>query len=448
MKLGTTIIGLAALIAACSSSSRTEGVPESLPDATSTGGASDGGAATETGPATGRLDVAEGEHVPEGEDVTFSYIWISDTYVGEVVKIDTTTVEAVARYKTHAGPYYSEANKPADVADVGMPSRTSVNLRGDVAVANRSGGVVKIYARDQDCETNNANGEPGLQTSTGPNDVRDWGDDDCVAWEFHYPNPGTTVSRPVAWTAGEKDPDGGDYVRAKLWTAAGGPGFVNIVLLDGTTGEMEMDLPVPYNSLGGSDYGIYGGAVDSKGDFWFTWFYQPNKIGVARLEQGTVEIIDSPTGMVNYGIAVDENDRIWVSSAENTGTGRYDALSGQWDTVPIHGWGLQPDGLGKMWIAVSEYDALGRGLGSVDTETLEILDFVPNNPEETQTFGRECRGVSIDVEGYVWFVPRGDTAWRYDPDTLEAESYTGFDHAYTYSDMTGHGLEVVTEPIG
>ena len=61
----------------------------------------------------------------EGE-LELSYIWIANTQQGTISKIDTQTMLEEGRYQA----------KPSN----GDPSRTSVNLQGDVAVANRPGG--------------------------------------------------------------------------------------------------------------------------------------------------------------------------------------------------------------------------------------------------------------------------------------------------------------------
>ena len=45
----------------------------------------------------------------------------------------------------------------------GNPSRTSVNLAGDVAVANRAGGITKVYAKSDECP--DVNGIPGKEDS-------------------------------------------------------------------------------------------------------------------------------------------------------------------------------------------------------------------------------------------------------------------------------------------
>ncbi len=78
-----------------------------------------------------------------------------------------------------------------------------------VAVANRYGGVVKIWARAEDCA--------GASTSSGPADVLPGGTDDCVAW--YVPFPEATSQRPVAWTSGTLNEVTCEWEDQKLWTA-------------------------------------------------------------------------------------------------------------------------------------------------------------------------------------------------------------------------------------
>ena len=55
---------------------------------------------------------------------------------------------------------------------------------------------------------------------------------------------------------------------------------------------------------------------------------------------------------------------------------------------------------------------------------------------------------SIDVEGYVWIVDQGvNQAFKIDPDTYQVQlTVSGLMQPYTYSDMTGAGLNLVVNP--
>ena len=58
-------------------------------------------------------------------------------------------------------------------------------------------------------------------------------------------------------------------------------------------------------------------------------------------------------------------------------------------------------------------------------------------------------GVSIDVEGFVWVVDQGGWAYKVDPETYQVVlQVTGLNQPYTYSDMTGAGLNLVVNPPG
>lgn len=52
--------------------------------------------------------------------------------------------------------------------------------------------------------------------------------------------------------------------------------------------------------------------------------------------------------------------------------------------------------------------------------------------------------MSIDNEGYVWVVDKANQAFKVDPDTYEIKLIvSGLINPYTYSDMTGQGLQLV-----
>src|SRR5205085_5715577 len=119
---------------------------------------------------------------------------------GTVSKIDTRTLQEEGRYITRPD-------------GVGNPSRTSVNLSGDVAIANRHGGLVKFYAEESDCVE--SNGMPGIQTSAGGNNVLGWDVEECRAWYTEFP---TTNQRPVAWTPGTVVPGTCDSEGEQVWT--------------------------------------------------------------------------------------------------------------------------------------------------------------------------------------------------------------------------------------
>ena len=134
----------------------------------------------------------------------------------------------------------------------GNPSRTSVNLNGDVAIANRAGGVTKIYARTDDCT------EATEHVERSPADVKPW-PDECVGW--HTPLAYAS-QRPVAWARGARSTTArAAYDNARLWTSGANATDRRRALLDGETGVDRADRSDP--GVTPSVYGIYGGAVDA-----------------------------------------------------------------------------------------------------------------------------------------------------------------------------------------
>ncbi len=329
-----------------------------------------------------------------------SYIWISNSQQGTISKINTATIEEEGRYY---------AKQPG----TGDPSRTSVNLNGDVAVANRNGGVAKFWANPAHCQDNN--GTPGIQTSEGRDDILPFGEDDCLAW---YTPFSCGSQRPVAWTRGKWNEGVCGYVDAKLWTVCDS----EVMLLDGDTGEVEETIVIDGNPF------IYGGAADANGNFWGidtgNWPTRLIRVDGQSLDLTTYP---GPAGG-GYGITVDPEGRPWFCGGG--GVSRFNLEDSTWDTAGSTGGigGCMTDGRDLIWHS----DPGGRLLG-YNIETLEV--------DEQVQLPEYVHGVSVDFYGHVWGVGfANNNAYRADPQSGDVESYNGLTGAYTYSDMTGHNL--------
>ncbi len=354
-----------------------------------------------------------------GGDIDFSYIWIANSPEGTVSKIDTETLDEVARYQVRP-------------QGGGLPSRTSVNLDGDVVIASRDGGVTKIYAREDDCV--DSNGIPGIQTSTGKNDVLPWDQEECVAWYTDY---NFLSERAIAWTTGEYNDVTCEFEDPKVWVGATNDQVnLKVLRLNGDTGEQEDEITIP-GTQGFMSRSPYGAAVDADNDVWMVNAYCGGTLIEVHNDDLTYDTIQVPGSICPYGIAVDAAGYIWIGGYQ-TFTGRYDPDNQTWDTVQAQGLGIQEDASGRMWLG-----AYGQnGVYAIDSETLEVLKYVSLNQISGQT-----KGVSIDFFGYVWVVgDAGGTAVRLDPETDEVQAYTGLNSPYSYSDMTGWGLKNAVIP--
>jgi hypothetical protein len=343
------------------------------------------------------------------DDPEFSYLWAANSTQGTISKIDTATVTELGRYIVRP-----DSN--------GSPSRTSVSLSGHVAVANRNGGLTKVYANEEFCEE--SNGMPGIQTSNN-NQALPWGTEECIAW--HKPMQYAS-QRPVAWGAGQFN-DGSCYWEdEEVWTAATqGQTPIDVYVIDGDDGAtIEM---ISLQGVQANFYGIYGAAVDANGDFWGSQLGQGMLVRVNR-DDMTYDLW--PMATSGYGMTVDSEGFVWTCSSQ---IARFDPNTEQWQTASVgsQSGGCMADGEegGLLWVSA------GNSVKGVNRETLQL---------EKTWMTPSAFGMSIDFEGYVWTVGFGTTASKVDPETGQVWSYNGLTGAYTYSDMTGYALNNVGAP--
>jgi len=356
-------------------------------------------------------------------EVELSNIWIANTGEGTLSKVDTLTATEVGRYVT--GPYGTSND----------PSRTSVNLHGDMVVTNREPGVgpssvTKFLADPGECA--DQDDDDVVETSSGPTDVLPFGEDECMAWNTAL---GTISSgaRATAWD-GEEDPETGLGGHVWVGTCTWGEGNT-IYKLDGDTGEIvdEASLPVAC---------AYGGAVDGDGGFWIidnnVWPMQ-----IVRVDMETM-LTDAHQVQCGYGISVDSQGRIWTGGlgfAETACVNRYDPATDEQTAVDV------PDAIFLRGIAVGAASSAGSVwaadtsgmLFEIDEEQVQILD-------QWLVGAFNMIGVAIDFEGYVWTVSQqGSAAYKFDPEADEYDVVPIGQQPYTYSDMTGVQLSNVID---
>ena len=352
---------------------------------------------------------------------TLSYIWIANSSQNTISKINTKTM-------IEEGRYYTRPDQ------LGSPSRTSVNLGGDVAVANRNGGITKVIANVENCDEM-ANGQPGLQTSSGANDILPWGQDDCVAW--HTPL-NYSANRPAAWTFGEVNPATCEVTNSKFWTGASpGAGLAHAIRLNGDTGAIEDDIAL--NGFTVNSFGPYGGAVDPDENFWMISHSTNSSLIRVNADDLSYDIWPvQPGTMFSYGFTIDEYGRPWIGGAGGSNmTLVFDPETEEFTMLAKGGLGMGQASDGLMWQAMFSSQ---NGVRAWDIDTLEIVT-------EIDIPVSSSRGVSVDIDGYVWFVEVGTRAFKINPEDESYETFNGLVGAYTYSDMTGNALSIVAGGI-
>jgi len=372
---------------------------------------------------------ADSDSDGDGGVLDFSYIWISNSAEGTLSKVDTLAEIEVARYRTCAVTYCD-------------PSRTSVNLAGDMVVTNRSPGdgtiatpssVVKFAATLERCVDRNENDV--IETSSGPGDVLPWGDDECMIWSAQLPEVGGdpyshTGARATAWD-GTEDPQTGEG--GHVWVGmCGGTEDAMVYKLDGDTGEVLASVAIPTGCA-------YGGAMDGTNGFWVY-----DTMGrIIRVNASNLSLL-SRTVTCGYGITVDAQARVWTGGFGGTGScvSRYDFNYDAESVMNVPGAdflrgiavgvGLSA---GHVWAA----DTSGR-LYKLDQETMDVVG--------TYAVGAyDMIGVAVDYQGYVWTVSQtGNATYKFDPITETHITVPIGQGPYTYSDMTGAQLKNVIEP--
>ncbi len=404
-----------------------------------------------------------------GGEVEFSYIWIANSPDSTISKIDTMSATEVARYRV--------SPVPAGTVLVG-PSRTSVSYYGDMVVADRSGGLAKVWAREDDCVDLDGNGT--IDTSMNPNPMP-YGDDECLAWRIDIPRAEGIFEnrrgpRAVQWTG----PRSCDYEDSDVWVAFCNEfdDDVTVWLVDGETGDIDVEIPIPGFQC--EMMGPYGGAIDPNNDFWFVDGDVNHNLYRADIDcepgpgQPCWERFAKPDAdMDAYGITVDRMGRVWMAGQGNSlyyywpDRGQWQNFKPELDTF-FNGLadsignadalrlnilrGLMMDSDDVLWIATVQAFGGGPfpGVLRVDTNSTPFdYEFYSN-----ETLGNELQhaaGISIDVDANVWLVDTfSNAAYKIPPNN--PGGYTrvrGLNQPYTYSDMTGFGLtSVFTPPAG
>jgi hypothetical protein len=371
-------------------------------------------------------DAAEDEPGTGHHCAEASYIWISNTGEGTLAKVCTLDGIEVGRYQTREG-------------GMGDPSRTSVNLHGEMVVTNRSpssgpSSVTKFAAEPEYCV--DRNGDTAIRTSRGPDDVLDWGEDECMIWNTILPDSGATSAigaRATAWD-GTEDPDTG--AGGFVWIGALDTN--DVFKLDGATGEIVARTRV--------DNSPYGGAIDGRGNFWIVSGWCVTGTHPCRLARvnTTSLAVDYFTVTCGYGISVDSRGRIWTSGHTWTETtqgscvNRLDPTTGEQVTYQVDGVGvfyrgIAVDNVGSVWVAETAGNVIQ--IREDDVTPVNVVSGIAP---------AQVIGVAIDYQHNVWAVSQGgDMVVKINPATYEFEQFPIGRSPYTYSDMTGYQLRTV-----
>ena len=332
--------------------------------------------------------------------LNLKFIWIANSPNNTVSKVDCKTITEVGRFSVCPDP-----------------SRTSVDLEGNVWVACRGNGqVAKIIADKAKCVDKNGNGI--IETSTNSQTI---GNDECIKF-IVSPNKGSYARGAAV--------DKENHVWIGYWNSKA------LVRLNANSGATMADI-----NLGCEPYGL---VIDQKGTIWGQ--------GAGC---GSLIMVDPSTGIVTksnnlpslaypagaYGLNVDKYGRIWVASGNSASV--YDPKTLQWKVVSMQwggGRGIASSNDGYIYVAVDSSGGAVKINGNVDPPKVEGFIKGAGNPV----------GAALDYDGFVWVVNQGGSnATKMDPKTMTAVGTVQVGSSpYTYSDMTGYTLNYFTAPKG
>jgi YVTN family beta-propeller protein len=342
----------------------------------------------------------------------FPSIWISNSGEGTVSKLDTETGKEEGRYKVCSDP-----------------SRTAVDLLGDVWVACRGdGGVAKIILFDANCTDKDGDGT--VETSTDNNgdgkiqgaEMLPQGQDECIKFIAY---PGGSCQRAAgvdkenfAWI--------GEWNESKLRRLHPDNGaVVQTVELQGVN--------------------PYGLVIDGDGIVWISGRGGNKLLRVDPLTNQVKQYAppNAGWGFEPYGISLDAKGRIWIASCcMEAKVYRFDPAVEQFSEVTTQS---SPRGVvghlnGNVYVANDSSD----NVAVIVADTLQVAANVDLG------YGRFPVGMSVDIDGNVWAVNQnGNSATKIDVLTNQVigEYPVGL-YPYTYSDMTGYLLYTYTSPSG
>ncbi len=406
------------------------------------------------------------------------YLWAANHTHNSVTKYNTDT-------HTQEGIYWVGTN----------PSRTAVDLDGNMWVGGRDDGrLTKVLWDASSCPEMN-NGTPGIQTSSGTNMINSAANpraDDCVAYSA-VPNPSRPSIRGVAagpdglmWIgysgggvqainpttfelspfyAGtsvprwEPDANGVQQMTGQMEAANGAygivvapNGYLYIAPIDDRTSFSVFDTNT--RTWVGRFHGLcgaYGIGLDGKGRIWFGSYTGCSGVNMYDPAQRKLYAFAIPTsvttltpGMTSGVTVVSGNcwaQRVGDSTLQTLGVAAEPATGDIWASLWQKGY--------TMRLRINELNYAASTITYIGTLVNSSNQLLPG------VSSTDLRGVGFDQHGYAWTLGlNSDRVWKLDPATnaraasLPNGQSIGVGSHYTYSDFTGSTALSFTAPRG
>jgi len=414
---------------------------------------------------TGLRETPGGDIVLSTTRTTSGFGFIANTLFGTITKLDLRTGMQVGEYDSVIADGSNHARPTGEMCVTdrlggNCPSRTAVDLRGAVYVANRAffaqGTVTKIAGEEEDCVDRDGNGRIDTSRDRDGDGVieRDvpgeflGQNDECILWTVDVGGEGG-VPRAVAVGA-----DG------TVWI--GLHDERRVLQLSPDDGSILRNINLGFSQ----PFRPYGAAIDSTGMLWMT------EAGTGRIlsidtSMGRVGVPTTVPSRIgcrgSYGIAIDGSDRVWLAGFQCPGAFRYDPRADLWREFPLPDSGgtrgIAADDRGFIYVAASHTFISITPVGglAVGEPITRVTRFRADDGSELQIFGTPeaplpgtgSVGVGLDPDRNVWLINQDSgSATRLNPETGVAREFPVGDFPYTYSDFTGFALRTFTAPNG
>ncbi|MFO0558650.1 MAG: hypothetical protein U0269_11605 [Polyangiales bacterium] len=363
-------------------------------------------------------DMPSGGLIVRANNRRADYLWIPNTGESTVSKWDANTRREIARYRV--GLASGECvGQCCWTNNCNMTSRTVVDGFGNAWIANRGftmqGTVSKIAAENFDCVDRNMNGM--IDTSTGPMDVKPYGQDECVL--FNAPvGPANSVLRAIAIDRGDEN-----FPEGYVWVGScNGSGPATGWQLNPRTGAVLNTVALPHCA--------YGAVVTPDGRLWWNGGAFATSFTAMNTTTRALEATVSGGG---YGITVDADGRLWFSNANRA----YDTRSRQWTTLPmtVNSRGITVDPMNRVW-----------GVNGNNLVNWDAAAFVAGGSMPAAAFTSRAMTPAItassalgaDRAGNIWVATYNTgPLWLFDTATNTFSTHNGPNRVYTYTDFTG-----------
>lgn len=352
------------------------------------------------------------------KSTTLPFIWVPNSNEGTISKYDTVTGKELGRYRTGPNSY-------------GNPSRTTVDLDGNVWFGNRGTGTAVKIGLSENGQYIDRNGNGVMDTSTDLNndgkvtgaEVLGWMQDECMLYEVLL---GYSSSGPRGFAIdANNDLWAGTYYGRKYYH------------IDGATGAIIAADTISIPS------GAYGALIDGNGMLWSSTLSNH----VLKIDPVTKSVTTVYLSHTSYGLGIDQNDHLFVSGWGSNKISKIDINTNAILKVAPQGYsssrGVAVTDDGDVWVANSYGSRVTRLSNDLTIKTYIIVGSTPT-------------GVAVDAAGKVWACNYGDGKInRINPATNSIDFtvttpgiYGGTAYHYSYSDMTGIIARTVTTQIG